>query len=909
MNLQQQEQQRSESVGTMGIVLPFTAIHRNMLALVGGKGANLGEMAGAGLPVPPGFCITTAAYEQVASEAGLEAVLDARAGNASNPEQLAELAQAARACIQNATIPEHVAASIADAYRFLGEGSPIPVAVRSSATAEDLPFASFAGQQDTSLNVVGTEAVLDAVRRGFASLWTDRAVSYRASLGLDQRRVQLAVVVQCMVEAEVAGVLFTANPVTGKRRQAVIDANPGLGEAVVSGATNPDHFVVNTASGEIVERRLGDKHIVIRGTADGGTVRIESGDGSGEACLSAAQIRELAQLGARVEAHYGAPQDIEWAIDAAGKLWLTQSRPITTLYPLPAHAPDNDDELRVYFSLNVFQGVFRPFTPMGIAAFRLIGSTVAGLFDLPPRDPLSGPSILVESGLRLFFDVTAALRTKIGRRLLIGAMGFAEARSGVLFQQLTADPRLSLKPMPRWRVIRAFGSLAAKTRAPLHVIQALFKPSTAVERIQRARAGLEALRATSPQSNAANPIDRLKALEQLIPGRVGPLFRTFPSTIGSGLGSLGLASRLLKGIATPDELQIALRALPHNPTTEMDLDLWALSRRVAADAIAARHVSETAPEQLAQEYRAGMLPPTLQQRLAEFLYHYGHRGVAEIDLGLPRWREDPMHILGVLANYLQLKDPALAPDVQFRRGAQEAEAMVVELTERASRRGFLRGKLAGFFLSRARALAGLREMPKFCLILLLAYMREVLQSVGKELAEAGRLESGEDIFFITLQEAHAALAGEDMREIVRERRAGYEHELQRRHVPRVLLSDGTEPTPAVTDGAESQGMLRGTPASPGSVTGRARVILDPTGAYLEPGEILVAPSTDPGWTPLFLTAGGLVMEMGGAISHGAVVAREYGIPAVVGVAGATERITTGQQITVDGAAGKVIIMA
>jgi len=198
-------------------------------------------------------------------------------------------------------------------------------------------------------------------------------------------------------------------------------------------------------------------------------------------------------------------------------------------------------------------------------------------------------------------------------------------------------------------------------------------------------------------------------------------------------------------------------------------------------------------------------------------------------------------------------------------------------------------------------------MPKFCLILLLAYIREVLQSVGKELAEAGRLESGEDIFFITLQEAHAALAGEDMRDIVRERREGYEHELLRRHVPRVLLSDGTEPTPAVTDGAESQGMLRGTPASPGSVTGRARVILDPTGAHLEPGEILVAPSTDPGWTPLFLTAGGLVMEMGGSISHGAVVAREYGIPAVVGVAGATERITTGQQITVDGAAGKVII--
>ncbi len=907
MKLQKQEQQRSESAGATDIVLPFTAIHHHMLALVGGKGANLGEMAGVGLPVPPGFCITTAAYEQVASEAGLEAILEARAGNAGNPEQLAKLAQAARACIQNTSIPELVAASISNAYRLLGEGSPIPVAVRSSATAEDLPFASFAGQQDTYLNVVGTEALLDAVRRCWASLWTDRAVSYRASLGLDQRRVQLAVVVQRMVEAEVAGVMFTANPVTGKRRQAVIDANPGLGEAVVSGATNPDHFVVNTTTGEIVERRLSDKRVVIRGTADGGTVQTESVAGLGEACLSDAQIHELAQLGAQVEAHYGAPQDTEWAIDAAGKLWLTQSRPITTLYPLPANAPDNDDELRVYFSLNVFQGVFQPLTPMGIAAFRLIGSTAASLFDLAPRDPLNGPSILVDPGSRLFLDVTAALRTKIGRKLLIGAIGFAEARSGVLIQQLTADSRLSFKPTPRWRVIRAFGSLAVKTRAPLYIVQALFKPSTAVDRMQRARAELDALRATYPESNVANPAERLKALEQLVPGRLGPLFRTFPSTLGSGLGSLGLANRLLKGIATPDELQIALRALPHNPTTEMDLDLWALSRRVVADATATRHVSETTPGQLAQEYRAGTLPPALQQGLAEFLYHYGHRSVAEIDLGLPRWREDPTHILGVLANYLQLNDPTLAPDAQFRRGAQEAEVMVAELTQRATCKGRLRGMLVNFFLKRARALVGLREMPKFCLILMLAYMREVLQSIGKELAEAGRLESGEDIFFITLQEAHSALAGEDMRDIVRERRAGYQHELQRHHVPRVLLSDGTEPTPAVTDGAESQGMLRGTPASPGSITGRARVIFDPTGAYLEPGEILVAPSTDPGWTPLFLTAGGLVMEMGGSISHGAVVAREYGIPAVVGVPEATERITTGQQITVDGAAGTVMI--
>src|SRR5947208_10329700 len=275
------------------------------------------------------------------------------------------MAQVARRCILAATIPTDIADAITGAYGDFSSGEPVPVAVRSSATAEDLPFASFAGQQDTYLNIVGVEAVLDAVRRCWASLGTDRAVSYRESLGLDQSSVKLAVVVQRMIESSVAGVLFTANPVTGKRRQAVIDANPGLGEAVVSGATNPDHFVVNTLTAEIVERRLGDKRVVIRGSAGGGTLRSEESAGKSEACLTDEQIRALAELGARVEAYYGEPQDTEWAIDPEGVLWLTQSRPITTLYPLPANAPKTDDELRVYLSLNVFQGVFRPLTPMG----------------------------------------------------------------------------------------------------------------------------------------------------------------------------------------------------------------------------------------------------------------------------------------------------------------------------------------------------------------------------------------------------------------------------------------------------------------------------------------------------------------------------------------------------------------
>src|SRR5579884_3461823 len=330
MSIQSPTPQNSEVQADF--VLPFTAIDHTSLPIAGGKAANLGEMIRAGLPVPPGFCVTTSAYMLVAKEANLEPVLaELSTTRTDNTAHLTELASTARSLLLSAPIPE----AICEAYRVLGDGEAVPVAVRSSATAEDLPFASFAGQQETYLNILGEDALIDAVRRCWASLWTDRAVSYRASNGIDPHSVRLAVAVQCMIDATVAGVLFTANPLTGKRRQAVIDASPGLGEAVVSGVVNPDHFVVNTISGEIVERRLGNKRVIIQSVAGGGTRRIEQVEQNNEACLSDEQVRMLANLGGKVEAHYGAPQDTEWAIDSNGRIWLTQTRPITTLFPLP----------------------------------------------------------------------------------------------------------------------------------------------------------------------------------------------------------------------------------------------------------------------------------------------------------------------------------------------------------------------------------------------------------------------------------------------------------------------------------------------------------------------------------------------------------------------------------------------
>jgi len=886
------------------LVLPFASIDADALAIVGGKAANLGVLTRAGLPVPRGVCVTTEAYRQVAGSAGIERWLDELAKTpASDVDRLAELAAKIRSAIVAAPMPDSIARAILDGYALLG--AAVPVAVRSSATAEDLPFASFAGQQDTYLNIVGPEAVLDATRRCWASLWTDRAVAYRATNGIDHKTVRLAVVVQKMVDSAVAGVLFTANPVTGKRRQAVIDASPGLGEAVVSGAVNPDHFVVDTATGEILERRIGDKKVVIRSRRGGGTEHVKSSSAS-EACITDAQIRALAALGDCVEKHYGSPQDTEWAFDAEGFLWLTQARPITTLFPLPTPNPaaslPPEEVLRVYFCFSVAQGLYRPITPMGLAAFRVLSSSASEIMGFPVADPVAGAKRYADGGQRLFADLTGLLRHRVGRELFPRVLDVMEARSAVILRELCKDPRLSVTNKSLFSFARRVLRIAARYRVPLQVLRALASPQASRRAADAVGRDLDARIQVPANVSLAKRLDFVEEL--LLKHTITVMPRIMPAA-AVGLGLLGLAGKLLGDDASADDLQAVLRALPHNVTTEMDLELWALAKRIRADRDAAAALRDESADELAMRHRASALPAVAQQGLDEFFAKYGHRAAAEIDIGIPRWSDDPRHILGVLADYLRLENPEQAPDVVFARRAAEAEAMIDSLAERARRKGRLRGRIVGFALGRARELAGLRELPKFYFIVALAAARRQLAIVGAKLAERERLDSAEDVFFIDLVEAREALGGRDLRKLVAERRAAYELELRRKHLPRVILSDGTDPETAIATEAAADGSLSGTPASAGSVTGRARVIHDPVGAHLEPGEILVAPSTDPGWTPLLLVAGGLVMEMGGANSHGAVVAREYGIPAVVGVRDATALIASGQRVAVDGSLGRV----
>jgi rifampicin phosphotransferase len=360
------------------------------------------------------------------------------------------------------------------------------------------------------------------------------------------------------------------------------------------------------------------------------------------------------------------------------------------------------------------------------------------------------------------------------------------------------------------------------------------------------------------------------------------------------------ATTLLAGVATESEVDETLRGMPHNVTTEMDLALWRLASTAAEHRDLLLH---TPTPELAARYLAGALP---EIGLGDFLRRYGHRGAAEVDVGVPRWSEDPTPVFAAIAGYLRLTDQQQAPDRRFARAANEAMAKIDELVRRAGRTRPVRARCAGFLLRRSRAIAGLRELPKFAWLYAFAEMRRQLLAAGAELTERSLLERADDIMFLDFREALAAAAGADLRGLVAARRADYAREMRRRSVPGLLLSDGTIPEAFVPPAHVADGTLIGMPAAPGTATGRARVILDPAGARIEPVEILVAPTTDPGWTPLFLTAGGLVTETGSPMAHGPTVAREYGIPAVICVQDATRLITTGQLITLDGASGTVV---
>lgn len=877
-------------------VLPFDSADAT-LETAGGKGLNLARLTRAGFPVPRGFIVPTEVYRAFVDINHLaDTITTATAGLAANELQLETASARIRDAFAAGKMSIETENTLRAAYAELHDA---PVAVRSSATAEDLPDLSFAGQQDTYLNIIGIQALLEAVVSCWSSLWTARAIDYRQRNHIAHDQAALAVIVQEMVQSEVSGVLFTANPLTGLRSETVIDATLGLGEALVSGQVEPDHYVVATISGKIISKSIGQKKISTRSKSGGGVETIQQ-EAAAQQSLTDEQICQLAAIGHAIQKEYGSPQDIEWAL-AEGQLYVLQARAITSLFPVPQEMAD---PLKIWFSFGAVQGLVGPLTPLGQDVIRHVAASGATLFGVKARyDELD---VFGLAGERIWIKVSDLMRHPLGYRVIMKLLPFIEPGSAQVLQVLASDSHLGagkgrLKP----------GSLH---RAAGFFVPRVLQTLVNLTRPAKARAAFDAdiadYLAASQVAPAADRFGRLANavafIEQRVANALPFLLPRFMPLLAPSMISLGLLNELTGDRALTLEVT---RSLPNNVTTEMDMALWETANAIRSDGEAAFREGD-APD-LAARYLSGTLPAATQTALTRFLERYGMRGVGEIDLGQPRWREDPTPVIHTLQSYLRIS-PEAAPNAVFAKGQKAAEAAIEKIaaTVRKQPGGWLKEKLARGAARRVRTLMGVRESPKFCIIRVMGIARLALVESGKEFAAAGMIEHPNDLAFLTLPELTdlAHQKPRDWKSLVTERRAVYERERRRRQVPRVLVSDGRafyEGLGAASDNGET---ITGSPVSPGVVEGIVHVIFDPNTTQLTPGEIMVCPGTDPAWTPLFMTAGGLVTEVGGMMTHGSVVAREYGIPAVVGVHQATQRLKDGQHIRLDGTTGKIVIL-
>lgn len=892
------------------LTLSFDQITKDDLALVGGKGANLGAMWRADIPVPPGFCVTSLAFERFI--AGLDdaerwfSALDALDG--TDVDRAREAASAMREALGSVAIPTHVAEDILRALDALGAERSF--AVRSSATAEDLPGASFAGQQDTYLNIRGRDAVLDAVRRCWISLFTDRAVLYRAKNRFGHRAVKLCVVVQRLVEPDVSGIMFTADPVSGHRATLSIDAGFGLGEALVSGLISADLYRYDRRKKLLTLAQVGDKAFAIRSDSSGGTLREELSSARRTArALSDEQVHALAQIAERVEAFYeGAPQDIEWCI-RGGEVFVVQSRPITSLFPVPQSSRASDG-LRVFVSFGHVQMMLDPIPTMALDLWRFFLPVGKGA--VPDREqPAQRSPYGCVAGSRMFIDVTDLMTAPKLRQTYLGVLSHVYRDLALGIEALSKRENFQDDPWSFTDIVTATAALAGPIvgRAPY-----LLARGAPADNAREAARILDEVVARAQSNVASTPEggDRIR--------RIAHEFNSFFVSARPALSRVItgiLAHRALTKLAREpwaegvrDEVENLLRGLPGNVTTEMDLAIGDLSDRAReSDALVELLRASAVPyRELRAELQRTDGGSAFLHAFDRLIDRYGDRGVAEIDVSRPRWRDDPSLLLRVITGGLASSRETGAHRTHHEQQVAIGERAVERLTEAAKKgaTGPMRARLVRRLATVARTGMALREHPKFALVRMLGQVRATLLLSGKTLLDRGQIDQVDDVFHLDIDELADALddRATQVRATIRARRAQFEQDRHRKP-PFVISSEGETPVLEFDRTGLGANALVGTAASAGVIEGVARIIRDPNREVLHSGEILVAECTDPGWTPLFVHASGVVTEVGGLMTHGAVVAREYGIPAVVSVRDATSKIATGQRIRVDGTRGVV----
>ena len=869
----------------------------------GGKGLNLARLIRAGFNVPTGFIISTQAYQNFVTENNLQQIIQKAliSVETNDPSTLETASNTIRNAFSHGAVPLQFDEIL---HNLISELHETPVAVRSSATTEDLPNFSFAGQQDTYLNITDHEELKNAIVNCWSSLWTARAIGYRLRNKLEDSKAALAVIIQKMIPAEISGIMFTANPVTGLLSETVIDATFGLGEALVSGQVVPDHYVANNLDGQIIDSSLGSKHISTR-CKPGGGVELYDENAAKLETLTRSKVKELVSIGQAIQKEFDYPQDIEWSL-VKNNLFILQSRSITSLFPLPEISIS---PLIIWFSFGSVQGVLGPMTPLGIDTILYLFANAGGIFGLKIKP--GELKYMVSSGSRIWVRISNFIRNPIGRHVFGFLLDVIEPSVGQILKQIETEPTLGTgKGRLKLRTLQALLTFALPTM--IRFGYNLLFP-------QKARTDfdtqIETYLAASKIAPAEDRFKRLSAIVTFIRDRTANAFRfllpRFIPIIGPSMAALNLLIHFSK------DTNLALgvtRGLPSNVTTEMDLQLWKTAADIRKDTISEYILRTTDPNQLANLFLRGELPEPVQSSIKLFLEKYGMHGVGEIDFGQPRWREDPSPLMYTLQSYITI-DAKLAPDLIFSNGQKTAQETIESIARlvRKEPGGWIKEKLVRAAALRIRILMGARESPKFFAIRTIGIARQALLEVGQQFVEAGNLNTADDLVFLSLDEldefSKQGLEGNDKsinwKILIANRRADFSYEQNRKQVPRVLISDGRAIYAGLGAATDTNQLLKGSPVSPGVVEGIVHIVLDPRETQLKHGEILVCPGTDPAWTPLFLMAGGLITEVGGMMTHGSVVAREYGIPAVVGVNQATTRLKNGQRIKLDGTTGEI----
>ncbi|MCR8983037.1 phosphoenolpyruvate synthase [Brevibacillus laterosporus] len=868
------------------LVLSFQEMEKTQLLLVGGKGLNLGELSKIeGIQVPEGFCVTTVGYQKaIEQNETFQALLDQLTMlKVEDRDQIGEISRKIRQTIMEVEIPSDVVKAVT---HYLSQfGDEHAYAVRSSATAEDLPHASFAGQQDTYLNIIGKEAILQHISKCWASLFTDRAVIYRMQNGFDHSQVYLSVIVQRMVFPQASGILFTADPITSNRKLLSIDASFGLGEALVSGLVSADCYKVQ--EGEIVNKRIATKKLAIYGLKEGGTETKQiDPDQQKTQTLTEQQILQLARIGRQIEAYFGCPQDIEWCL-VDDTFYIVQSRPITTLYPIPEA---NDQENHVYVSVGHQQMMTDPMKPLGLSFFLL-----------------TTPAPMRKAGGRLFVDITHNLASSVSRKMVIDALGksdplIKDALMTIVeredFIKSSPDGKKVPSPSKSNKGISSSGFQAQIENDPTIVHDLIKSSQTSIEELKH---NIQTKSGSDLFDFILEDIQQLKKI----------LFN--PQSLDVIMAAMDASSwineKMNKWLGEKNVADTLSQSVPNNITSEMGLALLDVADVIRPYPEVIDYLQHVKDDNFLDELVKFDGGKETQDAIYAYLNKYGMRCTGEIDITKTRWSEKLTTLVPMILSNIKNFEPK-ASNRKFEQGRQEALKKEQELLDRLKQLpdGEQKAKETKRMIDLIRNFIGYREYPKYGMINRYFVYKQALLKEAEQLVQANVIYEKEDIYYLTFEE---------LREVVRTNKLDYqiiskrkdEYKLYEKLTPpRVITSDGEiiageykrENLPAEA--------IVGLPVSSGVIEGRARVILSMEDADLEDGDILVTSFTDPSWTPLFVSIKGLVTEVGGLMTHGAVIAREYGLPAVVGVENATKLIKDGQRIRVHGTEGYIEIL-